>query len=39
MPTNDKQELIIHVPKEFSFQQNISYLSHAKNECMFSIRD
>lgn len=39
MPINDKQELIIHVPKEFSFQQNINYLSHAKNECMFNIHD
>lgn len=29
--------LVIPVPKEFSFQQNISYLSRTDNECMYEV--
>lgn len=36
---SDKSELIIPVPTEFSFNENIRYLSHATNECMFAIHE
>ncbi|MGE7764949.1 DNA-3-methyladenine glycosylase family protein [Peribacillus sp. NPDC096540] len=32
-------ELIIHVPKEFSFTENLKYLSRSSNECLFKIVD
>lgn len=31
--------LTLAVPKEFSFQENLRYLSRSKNECMFHIED
>ena len=39
MVVNQEGEMIIAVPNEFSFKENISYLSRAANECMFEIRD
>ena len=32
-------DLVIKVPKEFSFKENISYMLRSPNECMFEIRD
>ena len=32
-------EIKVNVPKEFSFKENLSYLSRSTNECMFEIRD
>lgn len=31
--------LSLVVPKEFSFQENLRYLSRSKNECMFHIEN
>lgn len=31
--------LTLVVPKEFSFQENLRYLSRSNNECMFHIED
>jgi DNA-3-methyladenine glycosylase II len=39
MLVNQQDHLIIAVPKEFSFKENISYMSRSTNECMFEIRD
>lgn len=39
MPINQQDHLIITVPKEFSFKENINYLSRSTNECMFEIID
>jgi DNA-3-methyladenine glycosylase II len=36
---DNQQELILFVPKEFSFAENLKYLSHASNECLFHIKD
>lgn len=33
------QELKLFVPKEFTFDENLKYLSRASNECLFSIKD
>ncbi|MFB7640802.1 DNA-3-methyladenine glycosylase family protein [Peribacillus butanolivorans] len=35
----EKDELIIHAPREFSFSENLSYLSRSPNECLFEIVD
>lgn len=32
-------ELRIHAPKEFSFSENLKYLSRSSNECLFDIVD
>lgn len=32
-------DLVIKVPKEFSFKENIRYMSRSSNECMFEIQD
>ncbi|MGE7904937.1 DNA-3-methyladenine glycosylase family protein [Peribacillus sp. NPDC094092] len=32
-------ELRIHAPKEFSFSENLTYLSRSSNECLFDIAD
>ncbi len=34
-----KNEINVHVPKEFQFTENISYMARSTNECMFEIRD
>jgi len=39
MPVNQQDHLIITVPKEFSFKENIGYMSRSNNECMFEIRN
>ena len=39
MVVNQQDHLIIAVPKEFSFKENIGYMSRSTNECMFEIRD
>ena len=31
--------LTLTVPTEFSFQENLRYLSRSNNECMFHIED
>ena len=31
--------LVIKAPKEFSFKENMSYMSRSSNECMFEIQD
>jgi DNA-3-methyladenine glycosylase II len=36
---NHGEELIISIPKEFSFQENLNYLSRSSNECLFEIMD
>lgn len=36
---DNKQELTLFVPKEFSFAENMKYLSNAPNECLFHIKD
>ncbi|MCY9517888.1 DNA-3-methyladenine glycosylase family protein [Paenibacillus apiarius] len=33
------QQLKLFVPKEFSFSENMKYLSNASNECLFHIED
>ncbi len=33
------KQLIINVPKEFSFTENLNYLSRSTNECLFQIKD
>lgn len=33
------QQLKLSVPKEFSFSENMKYLSNAPNECLFHIKD
>ncbi len=38
MLINQQDNLIIAVPKEFSFIENIGYMSRSTNECMFEIR-
>lgn len=35
----EKDELIIHAPREFSFSENLRYLSRSSNECLFEIVD
>ena len=37
MVVNQQGHLIIAVPKEFSFKENIGYMSRSNNECMFEI--
>jgi DNA-3-methyladenine glycosylase II len=37
MLINQQDHLIITVPKEFSFKENINYMSRSTNECMFEI--
>ncbi|MEX6699481.1 DNA-3-methyladenine glycosylase [Peribacillus frigoritolerans] len=39
--SNDEgmMELRIHAPKEFSFSENLKYLSRSSNECLFDIVD
>ncbi|ASN05409.1 DNA-3-methyladenine glycosylase family protein [Virgibacillus necropolis] len=39
MVVNQCDDLVIKVPKEFSFKENISYMLRSPNECMFEIRD
>ncbi|KAA0941673.1 DNA-3-methyladenine glycosylase 2 family protein [Sporosarcina sp. ANT_H38] len=39
MLVNQQDRLIIAVPQEFNFKENISYMSRSTNECMFEIRD
>jgi len=39
MASYQNDELVIKVPQEFSFKENISYMSRSSNECMFEIRD
>lgn len=34
-----KQEITLLVPNEFSFSENLKYLSNAPNECLFCIKD
>jgi len=34
-----ENDLIVTVPKEFSFRENINYLARSTNECMFEILD
>ncbi|MEN1934253.1 DNA glycosylase [Paenibacillus sp. 102] len=36
---DDEESITIIVPKEFSFKQNLHYLSRSKNECMFHIEN
>ncbi|MFS0557686.1 DNA-3-methyladenine glycosylase 2 [Brevibacillus sp. 179-C9.3 HS] len=36
---DNREEMILSVPTEFSFAQNLHYLSRASNECMFHIRN
>jgi len=36
---NQQDHLIITVPKEFSFKENIGYMSRSNNECMFEIHN
>lgn len=36
---DNRQELILFVPREFSFAENLKYLSNAPNECLFHIKD
>ena len=33
------EDVVIKVPTEFSFKQNVRYMSRSANECMFEIRD
>ncbi len=33
------QELTLYVPKEFSFSENMKYLSRSTNECLFHIKN
>jgi DNA-3-methyladenine glycosylase II len=37
--SQDKQKIILFLPKEFSFAENMQYLSRASNECMFQIKN
>ena len=39
MAIHPSDDLVIKVPKEFSFKENINYMSRSSNECMFEIRD
>jgi DNA-3-methyladenine glycosylase II len=39
MQKENNNELKIVVPKEFSFDENLKYLSRAPNECLFHIKD
>ncbi|MBE1556883.1 DNA-3-methyladenine glycosylase [Sporosarcina limicola] len=39
MVANQSVDLVIKVPKEFSFKENSSYMQRSSNECMFEIRD
>ncbi|HHT7189618.1 TPA: DNA-3-methyladenine glycosylase 2 [Bacillus cereus] len=39
MTTEQNNALTLIVPKEFSFQENLRYLSRSNNECMFHIED
>ena len=39
MTANYTSALILAVPTEFSFQENLRYLSRSNNECMFHIED
>jgi len=34
-----QDSIVIEVPKEFRFQQNMNYMSRSSNECMFEIND
>lgn len=34
-----ENKLMVTVPKEFSFKENLNYLARSSNECMFEIRD
>lgn len=34
-----RQEVILIVPREFNFTENLKYLSNAPNECLYHIRD
>ncbi|UED74774.1 DNA-3-methyladenine glycosylase [Brevibacillus sp. DP1.3A] len=36
---DNREEIILSVPTEFSFTQNLQYLSRASNECMFHIQN
>ncbi|TKI57792.1 DNA-3-methyladenine glycosylase 2 family protein [Brevibacillus antibioticus] len=36
---DNREEIILSVPAEFSFSQNLQYLSRASNECMFHIQN
>lgn len=36
---DDEESITVIVPKEFSFEQNLHYLSRSKNECMFHIEN
>lgn len=36
---DNREEMILSIPAEFSFAQNLHYLSRAANECMFHIRN
>jgi DNA-3-methyladenine glycosylase II len=36
---DNEQELKLFLPTEFSFAENIKYLSNAPNECLFHIKD
>lgn len=36
---DNKQNIKLFVPKEFSFAENMKYLSNAPNECLFHIKD
>jgi DNA-3-methyladenine glycosylase II len=36
---DNKQEIQLMVPKEFSFAENMKYLSNAPNECMYHIKN
>lgn len=35
----DTQELKLFVPEEFSFYENLNYLSRSQNECLFKIKN
>ena len=39
MVVHRSDDLVIKVPKEFSFKENISYMLRSSNECMFEVRD
>ncbi|MCR8634270.1 Ada metal-binding domain-containing protein [Paenibacillus radicis (ex Xue et al. 2023)] len=36
---DNKQELILITPKEFSFSENMKYMSNSPDECLFHTRD
>ncbi|MFJ7933911.1 DNA-3-methyladenine glycosylase family protein [Sporosarcina sp. NPDC096371] len=39
MVVHQNKDLVVKVPKEFSFKENLGYMQRSSNECMFEIRD